>query len=59
MNSVEGSFTLMRRQFEDLPGRCGSDVFGFLGRLPKEQVRANRGAQHGDDGRLRRGRPGF
>jgi len=49
MNSVEGTFTLMRRPFEDLPGRGGSDVFGFLGCLPKEQVRADRGAEHRDE----------
>jgi hypothetical protein len=27
----------MRRPFEDLPGRRGSDVFGFLGRCQKNR----------------------
>jgi hypothetical protein len=33
----------MRRPHEYLPGRDRPDVLGFLGSLPKEQVRADGG----------------
>ena len=51
MDPVECSLTLMRRPLEYLPGRDGPDVLGFLGGLPKEQVRADGGAKDGNDGR--------
>jgi hypothetical protein len=51
MNPVEGSFTLMRRPFEDLSGRDCPDILAFLGGLPKEQVRTAGGSEDGDHGR--------
>ena len=51
VNSVERSLALMRRPLEYLPGRDGPDVLGFLGSLPKEQVRADGGAKDGNNGR--------
>ena len=51
MDPVERSLTLMRRSLEYLPGRDGTDVLGFLGGLPKEQVGADGGAKDGNHGR--------
>ena len=51
MNPVERSLALMRRPLEYLPGRDRPDVLGFLGSLPKEQVRADGGAEDGNHGR--------
>jgi hypothetical protein len=51
MNPVNRSLALMRRPLQDLPGRDRPDVLGFLGSLPKEQVRADGGAEDGNNGR--------
>jgi hypothetical protein len=51
MNPVKRSLALTRRALQYLPGRNRPDVFGFLGRLPKEQVRTDGGAEDRYHGR--------